>query len=338
MELERIGGPETTGRSLADLVTAASIAFKQGRRWEAYALARDAAPLSATSPPMTGFGNVAEQAACLNMNVATIAGALGKLVFSIHELESVRSSGSLGPVYSPVVLECLASRFLAQGHNEKARQLAEAAIEAAEACPSHPYLGNIYNSRARVAGQESDLVGSIDFYQKAYKCFSEAGRQLECANTLTNLSQMYFDAGRVGAARRAISSADRIASSVDHQGVRSRVRILLGEIEAGIGKHERAADLWRDAIAIARRINDKTLHFKAEFRLYEQAVSLGRDSIAAAFERRLLKLASWIPPHVEELRAFKTLSEARPRSPRSVARAQRTQRPGRNSSRSALLM
>jgi tetratricopeptide (TPR) repeat protein len=191
------------------------------------------------------------------------------------------------------------------GHDVKAREFSDEAIALAEHTDSHPYMGSFYFNRALVAGKAGDFDLSIDLYKNAHECFRAAGRTLECANTLANMAQVYFDARRFASSRRAIASAERIAATIQQDGVRARARILLGEIEQRSGRHDRAASRWREAIQIAKNLNDRILQFKAEQKLHEQALALGNRALAASIERRLWKLAPWIPEHVDELRAFR---------------------------------
>lgn len=339
MELEKIGGPDTKGRDFEDLVMSAATAFKRGRKWDAYCLTRDAVAVATQDPVLASFRDLAEQGACIEMNVATTAAALGRLRFSMHELEQVHHAGHLGPKYHPVVLECMSSRLLAQGNTERARELADLAIKEAEGVDPHPYLGNLYLSRALVASYESNSPLSIDLYQRAYRFFSEAGRIPECANTLMNLAQKYVDTNRLRTARRAIASAERLAKTVAQDGVLARAQILLGEIELLAGKHEKAAIHWREAVSIAKRANDKILHFQAEYKLYEQALHLGNDVLAAALQRRLKRLSPWIPSHVEELQGFRErVAASASISKKKVSSLQRHAPLDRNSQKPRLLM
>src|SRR5262245_37863150 len=89
MELERIGGPDTKGRTFEDLVMSAATAFKQGHHWDGYGLVRDAAAIAANASVLPSFKDASEQLACAVMNVATTAAALGKQRLSTFELEYV---------------------------------------------------------------------------------------------------------------------------------------------------------------------------------------------------------------------------------------------------------
>jgi transcriptional regulator with XRE-family HTH domain len=339
MELDKIGGPETKGKSFEDLVASAATAFKQGRRWDAYAQMRDALALARLATLMSGFRDTSEQGACLEMNVATTAAALGKSRFAVHELEHLLSSSGLGPSYRPMLLERLAGRLLFQGDVQKARQLSDRSIAEAELTSPRPYLGYFYLTRALVAGHEAEFSEAIEYYKKAYDSFNSAGRKPECANTLMNLAQTYFDAKRLSSARRAIRSAERLAVAVEHHGVRVRARILLGEIESLEGKTSEAADRWHEAVGIAKNVRDRILQFKAEYRLFEQAVELENSNVAASLERRLRKLSFWVPQHVDELQSFRrACARKRNASGKRVASAQRPHSHGRNPSRTQPLM
>ena len=133
----------------------------------------------------------------------------------------------------------------------------------------------------------------------------------ECTKTMANLAQAYFSANNLGAARRAIGAAERLAVKYDFKRSLALVRILKGEMHAREGNPERAATCWRKAIDYSKRRKDPIIRFKAEFCLYEQAVSAGDHELAASLERLLHRGANRIPADVAELQMFKDLCARR---------------------------
>jgi hypothetical protein len=85
--------------------------------------------------------------------------------------------------------------------------------------------------------------------------------------------------------------------------------ILLGEIDEIENRHSQAAKKWNEAVAIAKRLKDKELRFKAEFVRFRRAVSIGDKAVARAIKRRLKRLAPWLPQDNFELRAFSKMVE-----------------------------
>ena len=146
---------------------------------------------------------------------------------------------------------------------------------------------------------------ALGFEQKAFKNFKKAGLIPESARALNNLAQAYFDLNRYRAARSAIYAAQRIMAPLNQDRSLALGKILLGEIEALEDRTRAAEKHWRDAVAIAKNLNDRTLRFKAEFQLYKLASDEGNQPVARAIQRRLLKLSPWLPADTPELSEFK---------------------------------
>ena len=68
---------------------------------------------------------------------------------------------------------------------------------------------------------------------------------------------------------------------------------------------------YEEAVAIAEKLNDKTLRFQAEVCLYKQAHDQGDDEAAQSLHRRLRKLALWVPSDTQELATYKRLTAER---------------------------
>lgn len=308
MELDRIGGPETEGKSFEELTSIGATALHHGARWDAYACFRDALPLATNGSVLQGHRDFREQVLCAYMNFSTAAGGLGKTKLALHELEYIRAVGGLGPRYAPLLLERISVRYRLQGDLNKARNFADLAISEAERTESSSHLGYLYGARALVASQDGDFDQAVSLYQKAFKAFRDVGQRLECARTLSNLAQAYFNLRRYTSARRALEAAERMAAPLKSDRIRARVRILLGEIEELENRPEKAAALWREAVHLARELKDRVTQFKAEFLLYRQAITLGNRLTARALERRLQRMSPWISKDVVELNEFTKLA------------------------------
>ena len=191
---------------------------------------------------------------------------------------------------------------------DTATEFADQALTEAEKC-SDPYpLAFVQANQAILAYEQKALSASIELLQKAYKSFQAAGERYECVVCQNNLAQVYFDLERYRAARSSLNAAENIARPLEQRRALALGRILLGEIEALEHRPQLAKKCWKEAVAIARELNDKVLRFKAEFLLFKQAREDGNAAVARALGRRLLRLSPWLPCNVPELSEFKRIA------------------------------
>jgi transcriptional regulator with XRE-family HTH domain len=320
MELDKVGGPDTAGMDYAQLSQRGKAATDRGAVWDAYAYFRDSVLVALHSNLMGRLRDHTEQLLCGIMNVCGVALKLGRSQLALHELKHIQNANGLSPRLSPLVLERLAVAHLALNQLEKARHFSDSAIIEAEQSNQSEYLGYFFSSRARIALQSSDANSAIDLFQKAFDAFRKAGQESECPLTLSNLARSYFSAARYRSARRALISAERLASRLHHERTKAVVRILLGEIEEIENRPREATEHWRAAAEIARQLNDKILRFKAEYLLYRHAIATGNRLAARAIEKRLHRISPWLPQEVEELAAFRGTASvsSRPKRKRVV--------------------
>jgi len=209
------------------------------------------------------------------------------------------------------------------GAIDEANALAERAIELARQAPQRKHLGDALETRAYFANQTKDHPAAIANYQEAFAAYKAVKSQVDCARTLKNLAQAYFNVRRFKAARPSLGAADRLATSIGADSIRARSRVLLGEIECLEGNPRKASGLWHDAIEIARRTRDTVVHFKAEFQLFKLSIDQGNVTAANALGRRLSRMTPWIsrsePEIVEFLHLFAIYRKPKQRG---VARAQ----------------
>jgi len=231
----------------------------------------------------------------------------------------------------PILFERLSHTYISLNQLSKAKEHADLAVAEGERIGLAEFLGYFYGTRAHIAIQEADLDSAVKLYQQAFQAFRDASKQSECARILSNLAQCYFDMKRYRSSRRALAASERLAAHLQQDRTRALVRIKLGEIEELEKKPHEATAHWREAAAIARRLNDKVLRFQAEFLLYRQAVTNGNELTARAIERRLQRTSPWIRGNVEELEAFRRLSSSRTKPlRRRVAARQQAQPLSRN--------
>jgi transcriptional regulator with XRE-family HTH domain len=308
MELDRVGSPPTDGMTFAELTKSAEKASARGFKWDAYGYLRDAVFRATVDVPSSTFRDQDEQRACAHMSCGTGAMNLGRYRFALYEYEFIKSSGAMEKRLGAILLERLSQAYRHLNKADQALAHARMAVEEAEQSGEREYLGYVYSNRACQAYSDGDLSTAADFYQKSYRAFRDVGRMTEYARSLHNLSQVFFDLGRPRAARRSLVTAHRMMKPLNQYRTMALGRILMGEMDSRQQEHERAAEHWREAASIARRLNDKVLRFKAEFLLFKQAHECGDQQVARSIRRRLTRLSNWIPSSTPELHDFAKFS------------------------------
>jgi len=302
---EMKNAPVTSGKTFGEL-TEAGVAFNQrGLKWQCYAAMRDAMPRAALDPLHGAFRTAREQIMRATLSHGIAARATGRYALALAEFDFVRTHlDALNEETLPVVFQqsAIAKRHL--GAVDEANIFAEHAIELAKRAPRKTHLGDALETQALFANQVGDYASAITNYQAAFAAYKAVKNQVECARTLNNLAQSYFNVQRFKSARRALGAAERLANEHGADSIRARSRVLLGEIEAVDGNPKKASELWRDAIEIARRTRDTVVHFKAEFQLFKLSIDQGNLTAANALGRRLNRMTPWISRSESEVTEF----------------------------------
>jgi tetratricopeptide (TPR) repeat protein len=331
MELDRIGGPNTEGKSYAELLSLGKQSYYAGQVWIAYGYFRDSVFASNEGPVLPTYRDRAEQALVACMNTCSAALHLGRSKFPCHELHYIHQTRRLGPSFSCLILERLGRAYRELRQFATAKQYLDMAIRVGEESSITEWLGFLYDSRAKLAEEESDAELASRLYLKAYRALRDSHRDHECAIALYHLAQAYFAMKRVSSAKRALFAAERVARSHQMERTLAFLRILLGEIEETENRSEQAAAHWREAASMGKKNHDRLLRFKAEVLLYRQALRSGNSAPARAIERRLRKLSPWIPEGAPEFLEFKQLMAGnRAPSTRRVAATQPAVSPDSN--------
>jgi tetratricopeptide (TPR) repeat protein len=300
--------PDTRGKTFGELTEEARGFIQRGLRWHCYACMRDALPRAATDPLSATYRNPREQTTAAVLSHGVAAGGLGRYVLALTEFECVHDErDALSDENLPIVYQQSATAKRRLGFLDEARVLATKAVELSEQSPTRRHLGDALEVHAHLAGQAGDYKAAIMFAQRAFAAYKAVGGRLDCARTLNNLAQFYFDVRRYKAARRALSAADRLARELQADSIRARVRILLGEIESIEAHHDKASALWHEAVDIARRTHDSVVHFKAEFQLFKLAIAQDNATIVNALGRRLDRMTPWISRSEPEVSEFRQL-------------------------------
>lgn len=307
MELDRVGGPETEGLEFGELARSARTSLTRGCLIDAYAFARDAVPRAPIDPLSESLRDSKEQVVVAYMNCASMARALGRFRFALHEYLYLSSTGDFGPRLYPVILERIATTSAALRDFDLAEKYGELALQAAEEADDQEFLGYIYSSRGRLAIRQSNPALAAEFYKKAHAVYKEVGLDAECATVLNNLSQCYFDMSRFRAARYAAEAASSIGLAHKQQRAFALSQIMLGELDERARKSSEAVKRWKRAVEISKQTRDRELRFKAEFVLLRHSLKTRELAVARAIERRLRKLALWVSADTPELEEFRNL-------------------------------
>lgn len=308
MELEKTDAPPVEGLTFSELTELSRTALREGFAWKSYGLIRDALPRALRDPVRENYRDHAEQLAVGHMNCATVAMRLDRLQFARHEFEIAACSSALGSRYSTIAQERIAESLRRLGKLDESRVASQRAVELAESRGDSYALGYCYSIRALVASDEGEFELAAQYYEKAYRSYRTTSIRYECAKTLTNLANCYFETGRLKAARRALRESLRIAEQFGYRRSETVANILLGIIDLAEQREPTALRRLQEAADVAETLEDRVLWFRAEFQLYKHAVSSGPASEAERLRQQLAKLRAWIPADTPELAEFVELS------------------------------
>jgi len=315
--------PDTRTKTFRQMRLDAFRYSQQGLRWHAYVCVRDALARAHTDPLYDSFFSREEQVITATMSHGVAVRGLGRLALALTEFEYVREhAAALSAENLPIVFQQLATIKRHLGRLEEAETLAQESIELAERSPLRKHLGDALDNKAQLVAHTS-LENALEVFQRAFAAYKSAGREVDCARVLNNVAQIYFLLGRIRAARRSLAASDRLATKLDAHSVKSRARLLLGEIAHHEGNRDVAARLWHESLEIARKSHDSVVLFKAEFQLFKLAIETRSTTSVNALGRRLSRMTPWIPKDEPELAEFRQLYAIhRKPKQRSVARSQ----------------
>jgi tetratricopeptide (TPR) repeat protein len=320
LELDRRGGPDTRGMTYEQLHLAGLGAFSQGFLWPSYAYFRDGASRAEADPLLPWISSRQEQRLSAAIHWTNIAAELGKSLLALWELDAVAEQEQLSGSWAVRLDEARAMRSAELGLFDRAHRHASAAADRAEVSGDPLLLAAAWSALGRIAFAQQRYVEAQAHFERADRACRAATRPDIRCHVLLDIARAFFAAGEVDRATRCAISARRLARRFRKQRIETSLILLFGDLQEARGYPDKAATLWRQALDRWRRVRDRINQFRAEFRLYQQAVARGEASLAGTFERRLSRLEFWIPHTIPEVASFRELARSRLQAPgRAVA-------------------
>jgi transcriptional regulator with XRE-family HTH domain len=317
-ELDRAVAPSTEGIAVRDLLRLGRIALTQtGRKWDAYAYFREAACLAANPSDPLGARTEQERFAA-SLNLATVIRSLGKNRLALHELIEIERARAGSSAERAIVLDRLSNCYRCLAELGAAARYAERAIEAARSAGEPRVLAFAEFSRSSVAFDRGDVECGIAELGQAFRTYRDAGEgggtlswspSFE-VDALLRLSEAYLMNGAHEKAGRAALAARKLASRHDLPSGLAYSELFLGQLDVHAGRRDDAVRRWRRAAAGAVELHNQRLAFAAEFFVYRSALDSGYAALARAAQRRLERLAPWVPMHLPLLAQFRETAEA----------------------------
>src|SRR5262245_45295300 len=251
LEVDRLRNPpDTAERTISELMNDSVRFNDSGRRLHAFTASRDALARSDRSPLMPSYSSMSEQLAAVTLGHGVAAVGLGKFRLGLVEVQAAESMSALRDEYVPIISYELSLIHRELGDLGLGKLYADRAIEQAARTAKQRYLGEAYSARARIAAREGDFEKSVTLYQLAIKAHERSGNPADCVVALLNLASDYARVRRMGAARRAIHSAQKLEQELGTSRA-ARIDLLLGEIELIEGRPTKAAAHLLKAVEVA---------------------------------------------------------------------------------------
>ncbi len=301
-EVDRIGVPDTGGLSYDDLHRAGGVSVVQrNRRWDAYAYFRDALLVAPSDKLIPA-----------RINLASAISALGKNALALHELRDLEAFEALGAGQRALVRERMSTCCRCLGDMKRAEDYADSAAAQAKKIEDWRTLAFALSTRADAAIDQEQWTIAYDHLMEALAAYRDGGEQQSQllhspsfeALTLLKLAECSLQMRNAPRARRLITAAERISKEHDLPLGLAYSELLLGWIDEGAGRPEKAIMRWRRAIAIAARTDYPRIAFTAEVEIFRLAQDAGNAAAARASRRRLERLAPWVPKYIPAFRRF----------------------------------
>lgn len=306
-DVDRIGGPDTGGKTYAELHDAGAAAvIHANRKWEAYACFRDALPMAETAKAIAAW-----------INLVTAIRALGKNALALHELRALSATSRLDASQRAMVEERMSNCCRCLGEMARAETHADRAIAAARALGDARILAYALCTRAGAALDQEQWQAASRYLLQALAAYRDAdGRSSPLlpspsfeAQAMLMLAECSLQMRSLSRARRLTLAAQRLGRRHDLPLTLSYSELILGCIDDAEGRPDRALERWRSAATIGARIDHQRSVFTAEVEIFRQAVEAGETNRARASRRRLERVAPWIPRHIPAYRRYKRLIE-----------------------------
>ena len=317
-ELDRAGAPDTEGIALRELLRLGRVALTQTKRkWHAYAYFREAAYRSASAREADLLGECTEHDRfAANLNLATVIRSLGKNRLALHELIEIERSRAGSDAERAIVFDRLSNCHRCLGELGAAVRYADGAIDAARSAGEPRVLAFAEFSRASVAFDRGDVERGIIELGESFRTYRDAGARGGTlswspsfeVDALLRLCEAYLETGSNEKAGRAALGARKLAGQHDLPSGLAYSDLFLGRLDERAGRRDDAVRRWRRAAAGAAELHNQRLAFAAEFFVYRSALDAGYGALARAAQRRLERLAPWVPMHLPLLAQFREVT------------------------------
>jgi transcriptional regulator with XRE-family HTH domain len=306
-EVDRVGAPDTGGRTFDDLYHAGGDAVVRGnRKWEAYACYRDALPLAPPDKRIPAW-----------INLVTMIRSLGKYALALHELRELSCSEALDAGQDALVQEILSNCCRCLGDMKQAETYAETAIERARQLGDSRILAHALRTRGCAAIDQEQWPVAHDYLLRALASYRDGvgsdSRLVPSpafeAQTFLLLAECALRDRNMSRARRLTLAAQRMGQDHELPQCLAYCELLLGWVDEAAGRVDRALARWRRATALAGQLNDTRIAFAAEVEILRQAMGAGDAARARAAKRRLARLVPWVPRHIPAYRLYMQLTQ-----------------------------
>jgi tetratricopeptide (TPR) repeat protein len=157
-------------------------------------------------------------------------------------------------------------------------------------------LGVVYNAFG-------DQAASADHHARALAKFAEIGDQVGEANTLTNLGDVYVRMGRLTEAAEHHRRALDLFRALNHRGGEATALTNLGDADTRLGNLNEALDSLDRAVGIFGELGERYGQTCALNGRAEALAAMGRHAAAVTTYRQALELARLIDDPAEQSRA-----------------------------------
>ncbi|MDH3786242.1 MAG: helix-turn-helix domain-containing protein, partial [Acidobacteriota bacterium] len=290
MEVDRLGAPDTEGRSFEWLRDEAKRHLDEGRGITSYALFRDSLMIAHSSPVLAPFHDPGEQFMATLLNCASCAKTSGCLSYAQHELLFALKHGQLAESTHALVLDRLGQVYLLKNEIDLARRHVDVAIEKARSLGSFPQLSYLYGSRTLIAEAECDWELCLQCAQSGHDAAKQQGNLPEEVRHMNAIGYSYAKLERWRAAKRICLAAESMAKK--HGIVRSvgHAQLVLGLVDIAEGRPTEARTRLQAARDVGKQFEHTSLRFGAELALLKLAIQLDDSSHVRAIGRRMEKL------------------------------------------------
>jgi tetratricopeptide (TPR) repeat protein len=310
LELEQIGGPDTENMSYEELIHLGVKSIEGGDYWPGYACYREAVPLAPSGKLSPSFKDHQEQTQIAELNCATAAMRVGKNRFAVFEFRRIETTDHLSPTNVCFLYNRMANASRFAGNHSNARTYSDLAIQQATEIGDDRNLPYYLMNRAFIAVDEADASLAISHGQKAQRLGKRNGDRRVSVDCLNILGSAYLIQNRLTAARKAFSYELEEATELNNNRVIGFILLNFGKLEDKCGHASQAANYWRNAKRKARNAGRKLLSFQADLCLLEQAIRLELEPQRRNAQRRLARLAPFLPQSIDEIATYKALTKS----------------------------